>query len=166
MKLIARTGKSPESHPLEAVVCLQVCEAHLNTLSLISGFGKRLCLHLPSCGVACILMDIARDLARIRRGAALRSYWAHVAVPLGGAVEQGTSAGTGPPGLSSFPFGALENVAQNIALTEPVQSVLGEGRVVGNGVIEIEPADPSVGEMEPHLLAQLPLGADAEAVAY
>src|ERR1700736_4371051 len=38
---------------------------------------------------------------------------------------------------------ALENVAQNIALTEPVQSVLGEGRVVGNGVIEIEPAEPS-----------------------
>jgi hypothetical protein len=30
--------------------------------------------------------------------------------------------------------------AQNIALTEPVQPVLGEGRVVGNGVIEIEPA--------------------------
>ena len=48
---------------------------------------------------------------------------------------------------------ALENVAQNIALTEPVQSVLGEGRVVGNGVIEIEPAEPSVCEMEPHLLA-------------
>ena len=38
--------------------------------------------------------------------------------------------------------------------------------MVGNGVIEIEPAEPSVGEMERHLLAQLPLGADAEAVAY
>jgi hypothetical protein len=48
---------------------------------------------------------------------------------------------------------ALENVALNIALTEPVQSVLGEGRVVGNGVIKIEPAEPSVCEMEPHLLA-------------
>src|ERR1700746_3311831 len=81
MKLIARAGKSPESHPLETVGCLQVCEAHFNTLSLVSGFGKRLCLHLPSCGVACILMDIARDLARIRRGAALRSYWAHTRSP-------------------------------------------------------------------------------------
>src|SRR5262249_44982922 len=90
MKLVARTGKSPEPHPLEAVVCLQVCEAHLNTLSLVSGFGKRLCLHLPSCDVACILMNIARDLARIGRGAALRSYWAHIAVPLRGAVEQRT----------------------------------------------------------------------------
>jgi hypothetical protein len=38
---------------------------------------------------------------------------------------------------------ALENVAQNIALTEPVQSVLGEGRVVGNGVIEIVAASLS-----------------------
>src|SRR5262252_6130613 len=44
---------------------------------------------------------------------------------------------------------ALENMAQNVALTEPVQSVLGEGRVVGNGIIEIEPAEPC--EMEPHL---------------
>src|SRR5215468_7281030 len=68
-QLIARAGKSPEPHPLEAVVCLQVCEAHLNTLSLVSGFGKRLCLHFPSCDVACILMDVARDLARISRGA-------------------------------------------------------------------------------------------------
>jgi hypothetical protein len=105
MKLIARTGKSPESHPLEAVVCLQVCEAHLNTLSLVSGFGKCLCLHLPSCGVACILMDIARDLARIRRGAALRSYWAHVAVPLRGAVQQGASVVHGTAGLKQFPIG-------------------------------------------------------------
>src|ERR1700719_3289437 len=60
---------------------------------------------------------------------------------------------------------ALENVAQNIALTEPVQSVLGEGRVVGNRVIEIEPAEPPVCEVEPYLLAQLPLRADAEAIA-
>src|SRR6266576_1801363 len=35
----------------------------------------------------------------------------------------------------------------------------------GTVVIEIEPAEPPVCEVEPHLLAQLPLGADAEAVA-
>jgi hypothetical protein len=34
MKLIARTGKSPESHPLEAVVCLQVCEAPIADIVL------------------------------------------------------------------------------------------------------------------------------------
>ena len=36
MKLIACARKPPEAHPLEAVVCLQVCEAHLNTLSFVS----------------------------------------------------------------------------------------------------------------------------------
>src|SRR5262249_31620010 len=107
MKLVARTGKSPEPHPLEAVVCLQVCKAHLNTLSLVSGFGKRLCLHLPTCDVAGILMQVARDLARIGRGAALRSYWARGAVPLGGAVQQGRPSCTVPLVLSSFPSGQM-----------------------------------------------------------
>src|SRR6201993_2477828 len=106
MKLVARTGKSPEPHPLEAMVCLQVCEAHLNTLSLVSGFGKRLCLHLPPCNIAGVLMEVARDLARIGRGAALRSYWAHVAVPLRGAVQQGASVVHGATGLKQFPVGA------------------------------------------------------------
>jgi hypothetical protein len=41
MKLVACAGKSPEPHSLETVVCLQVCEAHLNTLSFVSRFGKR-----------------------------------------------------------------------------------------------------------------------------
>src|SRR5215470_1109195 len=103
MKLVARTGKSPEPHPLETVVRLQVREAHLNTLSLVSGFGKRLCLHLPSCDVACILMQVARDLARIGRGAALRSYGAHVAVPLRGAVQQGASVVYGAADVKQFP---------------------------------------------------------------
>src|SRR5580704_12287329 len=52
---------------------------------------------------------------------------------------------------------------QNVALT--VQPVLGERRVVGNRVIEIEPAKPPVCEVEFYFLAQLPLGANAEAVA-
>src|ERR1700752_3628819 len=98
MKIVARAGKSPEPHPLEAVVCLQVCEAHLNTLPFVSRFGKRLCLHLPSCDNAGMLMQVARDLARIGRGAALGSYWAHVAVPLRGAVQQGTSVVHGAAG--------------------------------------------------------------------
>ena len=37
--------------------------------------------------------------------------------------------------------------------------------MVGNRVIEIEPAEPPICEVEPYLLAQFPLGADAEAVA-
>jgi hypothetical protein len=35
----------------------------------------------------------------------------------------------------------------------------------GNLVVEIEPAEPPVGEVKRHFLAQLPLRADAEAVA-
>jgi hypothetical protein len=54
-------------------------------------------------------------------------------------------------------------MAQNVALTEPVQPVLGERRVVGNRVIEIEPAKPPVCEVEFYFLAQLPLGANAVA---
>jgi hypothetical protein len=42
MKLVARAGKSPEPQPLEAVVCLQVREAHFNTLPFVSRLGKRL----------------------------------------------------------------------------------------------------------------------------
>src|SRR5947208_12440735 len=52
MKLVARARKSPEPHSLEAVVRLQVREAHLNTLSFVSRFSKRLCLHLPPCDIA------------------------------------------------------------------------------------------------------------------
>jgi hypothetical protein len=37
--------------------------------------------------------------------------------------------------------------------------------VVGNLVVEIEPAEPPVGKVKRHLLAQLPLRANAEAVA-
>src|SRR5215470_19063305 len=126
MKLVARTGKSPEPHPLEAVVGLQVCEAHLNTLSLVSRFGKRLCLHLPSCDIAGILMDIARDLARIGGGAALRSYWAHVAVPLGDAVQQGASVVHGAAGLKQFSIGA--DVGPTLPV--PVEVRTGENAVL------------------------------------
>src|ERR1700746_3992221 len=128
MELVAGAGKPPEAHPLETVVCLQVREAHLNTLSFVSRFGKRLCLHLPSCDIAGILMQVARDLARIGRGAALRSYWAHVAVPLRGAVEQGTSVVHGAAGLKQFPIGADVG---------PALSVPVEVRTGGNGVLPI-----------------------------
>ena len=47
----------------------------------------------------------------------------------------------------------FEDVAKEIALPEPMEPVLRESRVVGNRVIEIEPAKPPVCEMEPHLLA-------------
>ena len=37
--------------------------------------------------------------------------------------------------------------------------------MVGHVAVEAKPAEPAIGEVEMHLLAQPPLGADAEAVA-
>ena len=52
---------------------------------------------------------------------------------------------------------ALEYVAEDIALSEPVQPVLREGRMVRNLVVEIEPAEPPIGQMELDFLGQLAL---------
>jgi hypothetical protein len=82
MEFVARPGKSPEPHPLEAMMGFQMREAHLDTLSLVSGLGECLCLHLLARDIAGVLMKIARDLARFGRSAALRSDRAHIAVPL------------------------------------------------------------------------------------
>ncbi len=54
---------------------------------------------------------------------------------------------------------------QQIALAEAAVPVLREGRVVGNSAVEPEPAEPAIGEVQMHLLAEPPLRADAEAVA-
>ena len=73
MELVARAREPPEPHPLEAVVGFQVGEAHLDTFSFISRSGERLCLHLLPCDVAGVLVEVARDLARVCRGAARHS---------------------------------------------------------------------------------------------
>jgi hypothetical protein len=62
VEFITRAGKSPKPHPLEAMVHFQVREAHLGTLSLVSRFGECLGLHLLSCDVASIFMEIAWDV--------------------------------------------------------------------------------------------------------
>ena len=50
---------------------------------------------------------------------------------------------------------ALEQVAKNITLPEPVQPVLREGRVVRNLVVEIEPAEPTVSQVQLDLLGSI-----------
>jgi hypothetical protein len=115
-----RTGKSPEPHRLEAVVCLQVGEAHLNTLSLVSRFGKRLCLHLPSCDIAAS-SRISRGILRAS-AVVQHSYWAHIAVPLRGAVEQRPSVVYDATGLQQFSVGAEVDPA----LPVPVEIRTGE----------------------------------------
>src|SRR4051812_25607963 len=70
------------------MMSLEMREPHLDALSLVSRSGERFCLHLPPCDIASVLVEVARDLARVSRGAALRSDRAHIAVVLRGAVEQ------------------------------------------------------------------------------
>jgi hypothetical protein len=43
--------------------------------------------------------------------------------------------------------------------------VLGEGRVVGHVALKPKPAEPAIGEVEMHLLAQPALGPHAHAIA-
>jgi hypothetical protein len=52
-----------------------------------------------------------------------------------------------------------------VALAKATMPVLGEGRVVGHRVFEIEAAEPTIGQIQVDLFAQPSLGADAEAVA-
>src|SRR5262245_3130096 len=41
----------------------------------------------------------------------------------------------------------LENMAQDVAVAEAAMAIDRERRVIGNPIVEIEPAEPSVGEM-------------------
>ena len=61
---------------------------------------------------------------------------------------------------------ALEHLSHQPAVAEAPMAVLGEGGVVGHLPLKAEPAEPAVGEVQIHLLAQSPLGTDAEEVAH
>jgi hypothetical protein len=67
VELVAGAGQTSEPHALEAVVGFEMGEAHLNALSFVSRSGERLCLHLPPCDIAGILVEIAWDFATRRR---------------------------------------------------------------------------------------------------
>jgi hypothetical protein len=63
--VVAGASESPQPYPLEAVVSFQVRETHLDALSFVTRSGERLCLHLPPCNIASVLVEIAWDLARV-----------------------------------------------------------------------------------------------------
>src|SRR5262249_43615505 len=102
MELVARTGKPPKPHTLEAMVGLQMREPHLDALPLVSRSCECLCLHLSPCDIAGILVQIAWDLARISVGAALCSDRTYIAVALRGAVEQRASVMHSAAGLEQL----------------------------------------------------------------
>ncbi len=59
----------------------------------------------------------------------------------------------------------FEHAAQDIAVAEPAVAVDRERRVVGNAVLQPQPAEPAIGQVELDLLAQPPFRADRIAVA-
>ena len=59
----------------------------------------------------------------------------------------------------------VSKMAEGIALAKAPVPVLGEGGVIGHLAFQAQPAEPAIRQVQVHLLAQPPLGADAEAVA-
>jgi hypothetical protein len=51
----------------------------------------------------------------------------------------------------------LEQLAQQIAVAKAPVPVLREGRVIRYRAVETDPAEPPIGQVEVHLLAQAPL---------
>ena len=79
---VASAGEPAQPQPLEAVVGLQVCKAHLDALPLVTRPGERLGLHLPASHIAGIFVKISRDLARLVPSAAPRPQRTNIAVSL------------------------------------------------------------------------------------
>ena len=88
MKLVASAGKSSESHALEAMVDLEMCKTHLNTLALITRLEETLGSRQPACQIACILVDITRNLPCRSVGTTLRLERADSAIELRSAIAE------------------------------------------------------------------------------
>jgi hypothetical protein len=72
MKLVAGAGKSSEPHSLEAMVDFEMRKTHLNALALVTRLEETLGSHQSACQIACILVDVTRNLPRRGVGATLR----------------------------------------------------------------------------------------------
>jgi hypothetical protein len=106
VELVACAGEAAQPQPLEAVMGLQMCKAHLDPLPLVTRPGERLRLHLPASYVAGILVKIARDPARLVPGAAPRPQKTDIAVSFRGAVEQRAPVVHRAAGAELLPVGA------------------------------------------------------------
>src|SRR4029077_13583515 len=67
-------------------------------------------------------------------------------------------------GIHAHPHHRLEQLSKGIAVAEPAVTIDREGRVIRHFVVEIEAAEPAIGEMKLDILAQLALEPDAVAV--
>src|SRR5262245_46521085 len=68
------------------------------------------------------------------------------------------------PCIHARPHHRLEQLAENIAVTETTMAIDRECRVIGYLVLQTQPAKPTISEVQLDLLAQLPLRADPIAV--
>ena len=87
MELIACAGKTSQAHPFEAVMGLQVREAHLDALSLIArldeGFGSHeAARHIPG-----VFVDVTGDFPRQIIRTTLRFEWTDITIELGGSIK-------------------------------------------------------------------------------
>src|SRR6266508_4147384 len=67
-------------------------------------------------------------------------------------------------GVHARPDHRLEYLPEDVALAEAAVAIDRECRVIGDVVVEIEPAEPPVGKVQFNLLAQPSFKADAVAV--
>ena len=64
MEFVACAGKTSQTHPLEAVMGLQVREAHLDALSFITRLVEGLGSHKPARHIPSVLVKISGDFPR------------------------------------------------------------------------------------------------------
>ena len=88
MKLVAGAGKSSEPHSLEAMVDFEMRKTHLNALALVTRLEETLGSHQSACQIACVLVDVTRNLPRRGVGATLHFERADIAVELGSAIAK------------------------------------------------------------------------------
>ena len=110
MELVACAGKPSEAHPVEAVMGLQVREAHLDALSFIARLDEGLGAHEPARHIPGVFVKITGDFSRQVVRAALRFEWTDVAVELGGAVKQCPAVVHGAAGAQKLAVGADINI--------------------------------------------------------
>src|SRR5438045_7615861 len=73
---------------------------------------------------------------------------------------------TDKPFSHAAPYCRLEQLAQEITIAEAAMSVLRESRVIRHIALEAESAEPPIGQVQMHFLAEPALRANTEAVAH
>ena len=106
-ELIACAGKTLQPHTLEAMMNLQVGEAHLDAFALVARLEERLCPHQPARHVAGIFMNITRNLSRPAFRTTLLLQGTDIAIVLGCEIAQRFAFVHLAGGVQHLPFGQI-----------------------------------------------------------